>query len=138
MKEGQVENILHAMQNKGIKRTTPRVAVVRLLAASRQPLSAEEITQKVDADINRVTVYRTLTTLEHAGYIARFTFQNKHVYELATQHSHYLVCRDCDAVERLSACTLRDIEKETLKKSKRFASIDQHTLQLQGVCKKCR
>lgn len=132
-----VEQIKELMRQQGLKVTPPRMHVIEVLAHAKRPLSADEVYEKVADTINRVTVYRTLSTLESAHCVSRFTFQNKHVYELATTHSHYLVCRGCEKVERISSCTLDDIEKASLKSSKRFASVDHHTLQLSGMCRNC-
>lgn len=136
-KKSTVEQIVERMREQGLKVTPPRMRVIEVLAQARRPLSADEVYDKVADTINRVTVYRTLSTFKSAYCISRFTFQNKHVYELVTVHSHYLVCRGCKKVERISSCTLNDIEKASLKSSKRFTSVDHHTLQLSGICNGC-
>ena len=140
-----VEQITANMREQGLKVTHPRKRIIEVLSQAKQPLSADEVCEKIanlpaprrTSAINRTTVYRTLTTLEHADCVSRFTFQNKHVYEMATTHSHYLICRGCKKVERIPFCTLHNIEKASLKSSKQFASVDHHTLQLSGMCKQC-
>ena len=131
------EQITKRMREQGLKVTPSRIRIIEVLALAKRPLSADEVYKEVADTINRVTVYRTLSALESADCASRFTFQNKHVYELATIHSHYLVCRECERVERIPSCTLDDIEKASLRSSKKFASVDHHTLQLSGMCKKC-
>lgn len=136
-KKSTVDQITERMRENGLKVTPPRMRIIEILAQVKKPLSADEIYEKVTDMINRVTVYRTLSTLEGANCVSRFTFQNKHVYELATTHSHYLICRGCEKIERIPSCTLEDIENTSLQSSKKFSSVDQHILQLTGTCKKC-
>ena len=125
------------LRSHGIRATKARTAIASLLERCTRPLSADEIYAKVAHTVDRATVYRTLAALEEAGCVSRFTFQNCNVYELKTTHSHYLICRNCKDVERISVCTLSGLEQTSLKSSKRFASVDHHTLQLSGICREC-
>lgn len=137
MKDATYSSVIKALKDAGFKVTSSRREIVDVLAHARAPISADEIYLKVKASVDRATVYRSLDLLERGGYISRFTFQNKHVYELSSHHSHYLICKSCDRVERIKSCTISDIEKASLRASKRFSSIDHHTLQLTGTCSSC-
>lgn len=136
-KSTAVEQIIGRMRDRKIRITSARLSIVTTLIQSGRPLSADEIHHKLAGKIDRVTVYRTILLLENADCLSRFTFHNKHVYELASEHSHYLICRNCEIVERIPSCTLNNLEKLSLRSSKKFFSVDRHALQLTGVCKRC-
>ncbi len=58
------------METSGLKKTEPRLLLVDLILDAKKPLSASEIfaifkIKKID----KVTVYRTLETLEEKGFI---------------------------------------------------------------------
>ena len=128
---------MHRLREQGLKVTPSRVSIMLLLQHSKKPLSADELYSKTNYAINRATVYRVLSLLEKVGMVSRFTFQNRHVYEVAQSHNHYLICKWCKTVEQIPSCSLDTIEQTTLKASKAFSSVDQHMLQLTGTCKKC-
>jgi len=136
-KERNSTDPISRLRGCGLRATASRVRIIAVLVRAKNPLSADDIYKKVVGDMNRTTVYRTLSALERADCVSRFTFQNKHVYELSTSHSHYLVCKACERVERIPTCTIGDIEKASLRSSKKFSSVDHHTLQLSGVCMGC-
>ncbi len=135
--QGSVGDVLSRLRGMGFRVTPARTRLVETLARAKRPLSADEMHEAQSGAADRVTVYRTLEALERCGAILRFTFGNRHVYELAERHGHYLVCRECERVERLPSCSLRGIERTSLAVSKEFASVDHHALQLSGVCRAC-
>lgn len=137
MKDATYLHIVTALKKSGFKLTGTRSGIIKVLIAARVPLSADEIYLKVQPGADRTTVYRFLELLEKTGHVSRFTFQNKHVYELSIHHSHYLICKSCEKVERIDSCTISDVEKASLRASKQFSSIDHHTLQLTGTCNTC-
>lgn len=137
MKDAIYADIMKSLKDAGFKVTSTRSDIVAVLVRASTPISADEIYSKIKTKVDRATVYRFLELLEKTGHVSRFTFQNKHVYELSTHHSHYLICKSCDKVERIESCTISDIEKASLRASKQFSSIDHHTLQLTGICNTC-
>lgn len=126
-----------ALQRGKYKVTPSRIRIFEELKKVKKPISVDEIYKKVSTILDRVTVYRTLEVFGKAGLISVFVFENQHRYELVNMHSHYLVCNGCRKVERIAVCTLDNIEHISLKASKHFSSLQHHTLQLKGLCKKC-
>lgn len=129
--------LITTIKKRGLKITPSRTRVLDVFLETVRPLSADDVYERVSDIMDRVTVYRTLSILRDVGCLSRFTFRNKHVYELATAHSHYVICRQCEKIERIQSCTLNNIEKISLASAKNFALVDQHTLQLSGTCKAC-
>lgn len=131
------EHVICALKKSGHKITPGRRHVIAALAKAGRPLSADEIFERISDKADRATVYRTFALLQEIQALVCFTVHNRHVCELASGHKHYLVCRNCERIEKISPCTLGDIEQASLNVSKKFASLDRHTLQLTGMCKTC-
>ena len=58
----------------GLRRTLPRRVLLRLLAASERPLSAQDLFKQTEEDINIVTIYRTLNELTRLELLTRTEF----------------------------------------------------------------
>lgn len=92
------------LKEAGLKITSPRVKILRLLQLPRnQHISAEELYKKLLEQGNEVgvaTVYRVLNQFEDAGIVTRHHFEGgKSVFELANQNHHdHLVCLKCGEV----------------------------------------
>jgi Fe2+ or Zn2+ uptake regulation protein len=125
------------LKDKGLRATPHRVALLAALYASSRPVSAEEMHKKISgADL--VTIYRNLQSLAAHGLAREVRFKDSTVrYEAAGLHHHHLVCTTCGIVDELPECDIHLLEKEVLKKSDTFASIDEHQLEFFGTCTVC-
>jgi len=95
------------LKTSGLRRTAAREAILQLLARARRPLSHQDILRyrKRAGSFDRVTVYRTLETLQEAGLLHRIQGMDgtwrfcRHKYEspgkCAGNHIHFL-CSSCD------------------------------------------
>jgi len=133
----QMEQIIDRLKASGHKITPTRLKVLSVLLKSPEPISAEAIFNKVKKEVDQVTIYRNLNLLEELGIVTKLGLQNHHSYELSVNHGHYLICQNCNEIEKINTCHLKDIEKESLKLSKNFAQITSHILQMSGLCRKC-
>jgi Fe2+ or Zn2+ uptake regulation protein len=130
------------LHNKGLRLTHPRREVVAILNAAAKPLTPQSIYQRSverKSEIGLVSVYRTLELLSELNLVRRVHGHDGcHGYVLASPgHHHHLVCRICGkAVEFSGSADLTEfitkIQKETGYK------IDEHILQLYGICPKCQ
>ena len=60
------------LRRTGLRRTKAREAVLNLLFEAMRPLSHQELAIQPEVDrLDRVTLYRTLTTLQKAGLVPR-------------------------------------------------------------------
>lgn len=127
------------LRQKSQKVTPARLALLRLLAATKKPLSAEAIQRRLgQVAVNQATIYRTLTTLQRAGLVRQVDFQRSRGYwELASlgEH-HHAVCRHCGRVEDIKDCCTATMEESALQQSG-FAAITHHSLEFFGLCKNC-
>lgn len=136
-KRNTAQALVMHLRKQGFRATDSRVTVIEVLLDVSKAVSADDIFERVRDKMDRTTVYRTLDVLRRAGVVARFTFENRHVYELSSVHSHYLICKGCKKVERLPQCALEGLERQTLNMSRQFSRVEHHELQLTGVCKTC-
>lgn len=132
----ETEQILKSLK---LKITPARVAVLELLSISDKPLSVEDIYKKLARkDINNVTVYRTLASFKEKGLVKEVYLNKDFVsYELAAHHHHHIVCNGCGDIEDIDLCLDNQTVSGITKQSKKFSSIEDHSLEFFGTCKKC-
>jgi len=133
---------LHTMlRTAGYKATGPRLAVLGLFRAARNPLSAQEIlaTLPRSTGIDQATVYRTIKSLKAKGLIKQIDLRHNHAhYELANiAEHHHLICLRCGRMEDVDQCGVEPLQAAVLKNAKHFAEIREHALEFYGVCKAC-
>ena len=131
------------LKEKGYKITPARLAILDVLNNTKLPLTAEEVyielkKQKKHKEINEATVYRTLSLFENGKILKKIDFRKGSAYfELADHHHHHIVCIKCEVVEDFHS---NDVEKalgKVVHNSSKFISINDHSLELFGVCKNC-
>jgi Fe2+ or Zn2+ uptake regulation protein len=99
-------------------------------------VTARDLRALIKADL--VTVYRILQSLVEAHIIREVRFKDAAIrYEYARdQHHHHTVCTACGVIEELPECTMA-LDASTLRRSKRFAKISEHSLEFFGICMTC-
>jgi Fur family ferric uptake transcriptional regulator len=135
-------NLKEKLNQHGLRMTRPRKEVAAILKESKVPLSPQTIHQIAlarNCNIGLVSVYRTLDLLSELDLVRRVHGQDGcHGYVLASPgHHHHLICRKCGkAVEFTGSGDLSDFI-ERIEKKTGFA-IDEHILQLYGLCPQCQ
>lgn len=135
------------LRGLSLRCTSPRLAVLTMLAEQERPLTCSEATVRLGAaGCDPATVYRTLVTLADVG-LARIVngVDGKTHYELASaetgvssthdhthEHAHF-VCSSCTTVTCLAAINAVEICAEDA--WLRAAASAQ--MQLHGVCPDC-
>lgn len=126
------------LKTKGLKMTTQRVEILKLLMNTKNPLPIESIRSKIAKNINTTTIYRTLETLVTSGIIYQTDFRDgKAYFEFQQDHHHHIVCTSCGKKEKTDFC-INKLLKNIQKNSKSFTSINGHILEFFGLCKKCQ
>ena|SRR3989344_3824046 len=126
------------LKNAGYKVTKPRLLVLSFLSKTKNPVSAKEIIQNLRLD--QVTVYRTLEALKKECIVSQIDFkENSAYFELKDEKKdhHHIVCTQCKKVEDFIGCDYKKIANITLKKTRDFAKITNHSFEFFGVCKSC-
>ena len=132
---------LEKLQASGYRLTGPRQAVVEILSESHFTLDAAQVflqSRQNCPSIGLVTIYRTLEKLEEIGLILRVHQSNGcHSFIAAPQgHQHLLICRACRRAEYFSGDNLAPL-MTTIGEERGF-SIQEHWLQLFGLCSHCQ
>lgn len=98
------------LRSKGLRQTRARKAVLELLDRAGRPLSQHEIAGSPETrGFDRVTLYRTLATLQKVGLLHRiqgidgvwrFRSHSAHPGACAGNHIHFL-CLECSQMDCL-------------------------------------
>jgi Fur family transcriptional regulator, ferric uptake regulator len=127
------------LRESGFKATPTRLAVLEIFSKTEKPVDADFIFNKLKSKkIDRATIHRTLNSFKSKKIIKRVDLRKKSAFfELAEKHKHYIVCVRCGMMENFNLCVIGKISKDDLKKSKNFKQINDHSLELFGVCRTC-
>jgi Fe2+ or Zn2+ uptake regulation protein len=116
-------------------------AIIEILCQSERilgPVELFDLGRKAYPKMGLVTVYRTLEKLEEVGLVQRVHQANNcHGYlRAANGHEHILLCTRCGRVEYFAGDDLSGLFEKVAQKSK--FKIEEHWLQLHGLCENCR
>ena len=129
------------LRKHGLRATPGRVHMVDTLMRLDAPVSIPDLKKRLGkAAPNDVTLYRALDALAEAGIVNRSDLQHGHAhYELTTdrKHHHHAVCKNCGRVEDIEVTHAVEPEREALRRTKGFASIDTYALEFFGLCVTC-
>ncbi len=133
-------NLLHSIQQKGLRITRVRIGLSKVLDRASAPLSASEVgirLARVGLQPNKTTVYRELEHLEAEGLLEAIDFGDGiRRFELRGNHHHHLVCLRCKTVQDVQL--ERDLGEEEGRIRKHYQFITQrHALEFYGVCVRC-
>jgi Fur family transcriptional regulator, ferric uptake regulator len=129
------------LSEQGYKLTRQRRAVVEVVAHTHTRLNAADVftqAQRVCPDLGLTTVYRTLEILEQMGVIRRVHLDDGcEGFALASaEHGHHLICSRCQETIEFEDCNMASLLKRVAEQT--GFTIEQHWLELVGVCPKCQ
>lgn len=136
-----IDTIIFEISKKGLRRSVSREAILRVIADSKQPISANDLKCALDIQgkrFNKTTVYRELETLKQLGYVRELLLRNDAaLYELSGSHHHHLVCVACGDVRHVILKDSWNKEERRMERREGFKILD-HSLEFFGLCKKCQ
>ncbi len=129
------------LSEQGYKLTRQRQAVVEVVTQTHTRLSAAEVfvqAQRVCPDLGLTTVYRTLEILEQMGVIRRMHLDDgcEGFARAMAEHGHHLICNRCQETVEFEDCNLTALLKRV--SAQTGFTIEQHWLELVGLCPKCQ
>lgn len=136
MKKNKIEQFLTKAK---LRKTQPRLKILKTLLNSTKPLTQEQITEELGAKApDKVTVYRCLENFVEAGLVHKAFLQERtwH-YELSHHctdsqcHPHF-TCKKCG----VTSC-LRGKSLPLIKGLKKGFVIHRQQVRLEGLCPKC-
>jgi Fur family ferric uptake transcriptional regulator len=126
------------LKKRGLKKTEARLLVLEYFLTRKEPAGAQEVAGAFKK-IDQATIYRTIQTLTDEHVLRKVNLRHDHAdYEIAGQSDHHhIVCTVCGEVEEFEGCGGEEMVKKVLKQSKMFTKINDHAIELFGVCKNC-
>ncbi len=135
------DTCLAQLHENGYRITAARRAVVEMVAKSTHaltPLEVYDLGRKKYRALGLVTVYRTLEKLEELHLIQRVhqPMGCQAFISMGQGHQHLLLCQNCGQAEYFEGDDLEALTKSISKKT--GYQINEHWLQLFGLCANCR
>jgi Fur family transcriptional regulator, ferric uptake regulator len=132
------------LSSRRIRLTRQRRVVLQVMETASRHMDANEIlelAQKIDADITRVTVYRTLDLLKGFGLIDELDLLHlrghRHYYESHGPRDHiHVACVRCGKVREIESELYEDLKKQISKDCDIEISVAR--TEVGGVCGDCR
>ena len=127
------------LQNKGLRKTQERFAILDAIYSIEGHFTMEELMGMMNASkfhVSRATLYNTMELLTDAHLVIRHKFDNSSQYETSfnmTTHFHR-ICMSCGSVTEVRDEKLRRVIENA--HSKGF-SIAHTSLYMYGMCSKC-
>jgi Fur family ferric uptake transcriptional regulator len=123
----------------GLRATSSRIAVLRLLRSCHGPLTHAEVTERLaDGALDKVTVYRNLIDLAEAGMLRRIAIGNTYRFESPHEHPSptpvHFVCTRCKTVQCLSSVSLPTPRGRDAPRSMKRGDVEVH---IRGICDAC-
>ena len=129
---------------RGIRMTQQRRAILSVIETARKHLDAAQIlrkAQKIDASVDRSTVYRTLRLLKRQGLIDELDLMHingeGHYYERKLERDHiHMACLRCGKIEEFVSDSFERL-KQQVEQDCRFRVLVSR-LEIGGYCASCR
>ena len=132
------------LMSRGLRMTRQRRTILRIVETAKQHLDASQIlrrARKIDAQIDRVTVYRTLKLLKRHGLVDELDLMHlegeKHFYERKPQRDHlHMACLRCGKILEFES-DLFDRLKGQIQRECQFHILVTR-MEIGGYCAACR
>jgi Fur family ferric uptake transcriptional regulator len=129
---------------RGIRMTKQRRTILSVMETAKQHLDAAQIlrrVRKLDPEIDRVTVYRTLKLLKRHGLVDELDLMHlqgeRHYYERRPQRDHlHMACLRCGKIMEFES-NLFERLKGQVERECRFHIVVAR-LEIGGYCSGCR
>ncbi|HYG98213.1 MAG TPA: transcriptional repressor [Terriglobales bacterium] len=130
--------------DRGIRTTKQRRAILKVIETASKHLDASQIlrrAQKLDASVDRSTVYRTLRLLKRHGLIDELDLMHihgeGHYYERKVHRDHiHMACLRCGKISEFVSDVFEKL-KQQVEKDCRFHIVVSR-LEIGGYCSTCR
>lgn len=140
MKSKEILFCKELLQEHGYRLTPGRIALLLFLRSSKKPLSVSDIQKEMNYRADKVTLYRALEDFAKSKIVEKINLQDATTYYEflhKDHHHHHIICERCGEIEDIEHCNQTNFQKETLKRSKSFNTINSHSLEFFGICKVC-
>jgi Fur family peroxide stress response transcriptional regulator len=139
--EDRFQQMLDKLKSLDFRITPQRLAVLRILSASEDHPTAEQIFEKVKTAFpttSLATIYKTITLLKSLNEVLELGFpdgSNRYDGNKPFPHPH-VVCTMCRKIMDPELISLDELKDEIGKKT--GFRIDYHRLDFFGLCRECQ
>jgi len=134
-----LDQFVTACRKAGLKVTHQRTEIYRHLLLIADHPSAETLHKRLLPALPTIsldTVYRTLTTLEQHGLVARIqTAESQARFEAVCTPHHHLICSRCKKVVDFQWPAIDQLDLPS--KVIQWGAVDSKTIVMYGVCSTC-
>jgi Fe2+ or Zn2+ uptake regulation protein len=128
-----------ALRERGLRATSQRLVMHRLLRARDRHVTAEELLAEAGESLPGVslpTVYSTLELFEDLGVVRRVNDGSGTLrWDTRADEHHHLICRRCGRVEDIEAPVDMDRARRTAARA--GFSADSAEVVISGLCARC-
>jgi Fe2+ or Zn2+ uptake regulation protein len=128
------------LRERGLRATSQRVVMHRLLRDRNRHLSAEELLSEASERLPGVslpTVYATLELFEQLGIVRRVNGGGGTLlWDTRADTHHHMICRNCGRIEDLE--TPLDLERARRSAARSGFEADRAEVVVSGLCARCR
>ncbi len=137
------EKFLHFLEQKNLRITQQRRAIVDTVFGTDQHFTAEQLLEwarEKDSSVSRATVYRTLPLLTESGLVHEMDFGKDYKiydpnYAEHPNHNH-IICKDCDKIVEFESDKLEALENEIT--SKLGFEVESQQLTINASCEEMK
>lgn len=133
-------NIKELLKAKNLRVTKQRKQILQILEVENNPISAEEIYNKLKdlSNMDLSTIYRNLNILEDKNILLKTTnIDGISYYQLNNdQHKHFVTCNICHKKFLIENCPIHELE-DSIEKETGF-KITGHNFEFTGICPACQ
>jgi Fe2+ or Zn2+ uptake regulation protein len=127
------------LRERGLRATSQRVVMHRLLRDTERHVSAEELLSEASERLPGVslpTVYATLELFEQLGIVRRVNGGGGTLlWDTRTDTHHHMICRNCGRIEDLE--TPLDLERARRSAARSGFDPDRAEVVVSGLCARC-
>ncbi len=137
------EKFLHFLDQKNLRITSQRRAIVDTVFGTDQHFTAEQLLEwarEKDSSVSRATVYRTLPLLTESGLVHEMDFGKDYKiydpnYADHPNHNH-IICDDCNKIVEFESDRLEALETEI--SSKLGFEVNSQQLRINASCEEMK
>jgi Fur family ferric uptake transcriptional regulator len=125
------------LKKHGFSVTKQRLSIFEIIK-SLGPISTKEIVDALKNNVDKASIYRTISLFEKLSVIQRVNIGWKYKVELTDQfsdHHHHLICIKCGKLIEINEGSLESFISEIAKKY-RFKTT-KHQIEIEGYCQEC-
>jgi len=140
-KKDRLDRIIQSLRKKGYRLSPQRLAILKILAQSREHPSVARIRAMIKADFSTTspaTVYKNVSLLKSMGEVLELAFGNKSSrYDGYNPHPHpHVICSGCGRIVDPEYKAMARLSREISRKT--GFQITSHRLDFFGLCSECQ